>query len=201
MSIIIDTLSRHPAVRIHPARLRDLGRLTVLGIALLVLALAPGSPAQAEEPFRLHLVRSADDTEDEGVECIRGRLYAVRAFDEEATTRGVWLADTLEFVAGLEPGETVPSGIHAGVGGGDGASSMRIEIANVETVLRAHPEGRTDRATGTILLGRRPASAGNGPCDPERERLDDGAALVRRLRDIYGGRGNGQPIEILMSGE
>ena len=201
MSITIHTLPRLPAVKHHLARLHGLGRLIVLGIALLALASATGTPAQAGEPLRLHLVRSAADTEAHGAQCIRGRLYAVRAFDEEATTRGVWLADTLEFVAALEPGETVPAGIQVGVADGDDAAGLRIEIASVETVLRAHPEGRADHAPGTILLGRRQAAASNAPCDPQRERLEDGAALVRRLRDIYGGRGNGQPIEILMSGE
>ena len=82
MSITIHTLPRLPAVKHHLARLQGLGRLIVLGIALLALASAIGTPAQAGEPLRLHLVRSAADTEAAGAECIRGRLYAVRAFDE-----------------------------------------------------------------------------------------------------------------------
>lgn len=197
MSITIDTLFPYPSARNSPGALRSLARLAALGIVLFGLASASGTTAHAEGPLRLHLVRSAADTEAQAAQCIRGQLYVVRTFDDEAITHGVWLADTLEFVAALEPGETLPAGIHSGVTEG-GAGGLRIEIADVETVLRAHPEGRADHAPGAILLGRRPASADSGPCDPERERLEDGAAVVRRLRDIYSARGNGQPAEILM---
>lgn len=177
---------------------RHRARFCAVGIAVLGVAVGAGLPADAAEPLRLKLVRSQADVADEGAQCIRGELIAVPAFDEEAVGRGVWLADTLEFPSAVKPGERVPEGLHVGIASTEDALGLQIEITDIERILQAHPEGRAERAPVVILVGRRPATAGDGPCDPETERLDDGAALVRRIRDVYEARGDGQPIEILM---
>jgi hypothetical protein len=196
MSMNIDTPLRHLARRGNPGAVRSRRRLLVSATAVLGLVLAATLPARAAEPLRLHLVRSPSDLADKNAQCVRGQLYVVRGFDEEA--RGVWVADTLEFPTPIRPGDRVPEGIHVGVANQQGAMGLQIQISDVERMLRAHPEGEADHDPGIVLVGRRPASADNGSCDPKTERLEDGAAMMRRIRDIYAARGDGQPIEVLM---
>ena len=148
-----------------------------------------GAPMQgAEEPFRLHLVRETADLEaDAG--CIRGRLSVVRSFD--AAARGVWIADTLERT------DALPAGTHAGVAGEEESQDWQIELTDLGAALRAHTGGLTEDAAGAILLGKRADSpAGAAPCDPAAERLDQGDAILRRLRDAYASPSNERPVEV-----
>jgi hypothetical protein len=196
MRIDIHTPSHHLPVVDAPGLLVRPGVLALLGITLLGMALTTAAPTGAAEPLRLRLVRWPADLADKSAQCIRGQLYAVRGFGEEA--QGVWVADTLESTSPVEPGERVPAGLHVGVADQQGQMGLQIQIADVERVLRAHPEGLAEHAPGVILVGRRPASAGDSPCDPATERLEDGAPVMRRIRDIYAARSDGQSIEILM---
>ncbi len=172
------------------------GALVLLGIALLGMPPAPAAPAGAAEPLRLHLVRSPEDVAHKDAQCIRGKLFLVHGFDEEA--KGVWVADTLEFPSPDRPGERVPEGVHLGMADEQGAMGLQIQISDVERTLRAHPEGRAEHTPGVILVGRRSASAEDGACDPANERLEDGAPVMRRIRDVYAARGDGGSVEILM---
>jgi hypothetical protein len=158
---------------------------------LLACGVEQEAPAQGdEEPFRLRLVREAADLEAaKAGGCIRGRLSVVRSFD--AAARGVWIADMLEQT------DALPAGVHAGVAGEDADQGWQIALPELDAVIRAHPGGAPEEAAGAILLGKRAGSpAEAGPCDPATERLDHGAALLRRLRDAYASPSNERPIEV-----
>jgi hypothetical protein len=162
----------------------------LLFVACAVLLAA--SLASADAPFRLRLVREAADVQAaaEGGGCVRGRLYLVREFNAGATGRGVWIADT------LEPSAALRSGVHAGVARDDAETGWHIELPASGTILRAQGNAGLD-ADADILIGRRGTSiAGAEVCDPARDALSDGAAILRRLRDAYASPDNQRAIQV-----
>lgn len=172
-------------------------RLPVLAILLLLAPLLP-SQAGAEEPFRLKLVRVKADVEAKESPCIRGSLLTVYDFDGTSEGRGVWLADTLEIRRAPEEGRALRSGSYSGGVRVDGSRGWVIRIGATDHVLRAHPEGPRREPDGAVLLGRRPATAGTGPCELGKERLLDGAAITRRIQDVYQSRGVSRPVQLLV---
>jgi hypothetical protein len=162
--------------------------------ALLILGLPPlATPALADEPLRLELVRESADLEASAElgACVRGRLYVVRSF--EPGDRGLWIADTLEIPADSISNEWIEAGRHAGVVRDDGEAGWRIELRDAETALVA---GLAQVAQGhTIRLGRRPGSL-TGPCRTASQVLEDGSAIQRRLRRLYASASFERAVEI-----
>ncbi len=172
--------------------------LCSLACAVLGAALLGATGAQAAEPFRLLLVREAGATEGE---CIRGTLFVVQSFSEADAGRGVRIADSVEVPRGASS-ETAarfaPSDLYLGSAREDGPLGWLIEIdaAGASWPLRAKPASDLTEVAGSVLLGRRPPGAAATACDPSAEPLEDGAVLMRRLRQIYGAPANDRPIEI-----
>jgi hypothetical protein len=170
--------------------------LRALACGVLGAALLGATGAQAAEPFRLLLVREAGVTEGE---CIRGTLFVVQSFSEADTARGVRLADSVEVPrSAAAAARFASSGPYLGSAREDGPLGWRIEIdgADASRPLRAKPASDLAEVAGSVFVGRRPPGTAATACDPSVEPLEDGAVLMRRLRQIYGSPANDRPIEI-----
>lgn len=170
------------------------GKVTMWS-AVFIMALASAVSANAEDAFRLLIVRDAADVRAQS-DCVRGQLFLVRSFSAEDIDRRVRIADTLE-VLRTQRGLTSPALV-------DGKYVGSVEVSETRgwsialdgsAQLRAHKHGDIDEPS--IFLGRR-AGKTNGACQLAGSRLEDGEVMTRRLQRLINWREADGAIEVVV---
>jgi Family of unknown function (DUF5675) len=126
-------------------------------------------------------------------DCIHGKLY-IQDSEHPLTHAGdVLVGETLElpWKWNTEEISAIPTGSYTGTIREDGDLGWRIAIQNVpkRIDIEIHIGNWPKNSTGCVLLGTNKAT--NKICT-----LENSAAALKKLRDLYASPGNKRPVEI-----